>query len=50
MSNVLKLSGPLKVGSLSAPPSNPQEGYIYFDTSSGTNGGTMRMDVKKFLT
>lgn len=35
MSNVLKLSGPIKVGSLSADPPNPQEGYIYFNTSSG---------------
>lgn len=51
MSNVLKLSGPLKVGSLSAPPSNPQEGYIYFDTSSGTfqmyqSGGFREIDVE----
>lgn len=36
MSNVLKLSGPIKVGNLSADPSNPQEGYIYFNTTSGT--------------
>lgn len=51
MSNVLKLSGPLKVGSLSAPPSNPQEGCIYFDTSSGTfqmyqSGGFREIDVE----
>lgn len=44
MSNVLKLSGPLKVGSLAAAPANPQEGYIYFDSTGGTfsmyeNGG-----------
>jgi len=44
VSNVLKLSGALKVGSLATAPANPQEGYIYFDTVSGTfqmyeNGG-----------
>jgi len=32
MSNVLKLSGALKVGSLASAPPNPQEGFIYFDT------------------
>ena len=36
MSNVLKLSGPLKVGTLTADPSNPQEGYIYFNSTSGS--------------
>lgn len=36
MSSVLKLSGPLKVGSLASAPANPQEGFIYFDTTSGT--------------
>lgn len=35
MSNVLKLSGALKVGSLASAPSNPQAGYIYFDTVAG---------------
>lgn len=35
MSDVLKFSGPIKVGSLSGDPSNPTEGYIYFNTSSG---------------
>ena len=34
MSNVLKLSGALKVGNLASAPSNPQEGFIYFDTTS----------------
>lgn len=35
MSNVLKLSGPIKVGNLPSAPSNPQEGFIYFDTTDG---------------
>lgn len=35
MSDVLKISGPLKVGSLAADPSNATEGYIYFNTSAG---------------
>lgn len=35
MSNVLKISGPIKVGNLASDPANPQEGYIYFNTSSG---------------
>lgn len=46
MSSVLKLSGPLKVGSLASAPSNPQEGYIYFNTTSNTfemyQGGSFR--------
>ncbi len=36
MSNVLKFSGPIKIGSLSADPSNPEVGFIYFNTSTGT--------------
>lgn len=44
MSNVLKISGPIKVGTLTADPSNPVEGYIYFNSTSGQyrfyeNGG-----------
>lgn len=35
MNNVLKLSGALKVGNLASAPSNPQEGYIYFNTTTG---------------
>lgn len=36
MSNVFKIDGPLRVGSLSGDPANPQPGYIYFNTSTGT--------------
>jgi len=51
MSDVLKLSGPLKVGSLASAPSNPVNGYIYFDTTLGTfqmyQGGAFReVDVQ----
>lgn len=51
MSNVLKLSGALKVGSLGSAPSNPQEGYIYFDTVSGKfqmyqNAGFREIDAE----
>lgn len=35
MSNTLRISGPIKVGSLSAAPANPEEGFIYFNTTSG---------------
>lgn len=35
MSAVLKLSGPIKVGTLTADPANPVEGYIYFNSTSG---------------
>ena len=35
MSNVLKISGPIKVGGLASDPSNPEEGYIYFNTTTG---------------
>lgn len=35
MSSVLKLSGPIKVGSLASDPANPVEGYIYFNTTDG---------------
>lgn len=35
MSNVLKFSGPIKVGSLSSAPANPEVGFIYYNTSSG---------------
>ena len=34
MSSPLKLSGPLKVGSLTADPSSPQDGYIYYNTTN----------------
>lgn len=51
MSSVLKLSGPLKVGSLASAPSNPQEGYIYFNETAGTfqmyqNGGFQEIDAE----
>ena len=36
MSNTLKLSGGLRVGKLAADPANPEEGLIYFNTTSGT--------------
>ncbi len=44
MSATLKFSGPIKVGELASAPSNPEVGFIYFDTTSGTfqmyeNGG-----------
>jgi len=46
MADVLKVSGPLKVGSLASAPSNPSDGYIYFDTTGGTfqlyQGGSFR--------
>ena len=35
MSNVLKISGPIKVGSLASAPANPEVGYIYYDTTAG---------------
>ncbi len=36
MSNTLKFSGPIKVGSLSGDPANPEVGFIYFNTSTGS--------------
>jgi hypothetical protein len=36
MSSTLKLNGGLVVGKLASAPANPQEGLIYFNTSSGT--------------
>lgn len=35
MSNVMKFSGAIQVGSLASPPSNPASGFIYFDSGSG---------------
>lgn len=35
MSSTLKLSGALRVGKLSADPANPEEGLIYYNTTTG---------------
>lgn len=35
MASTLKITGPLRVGKLSADPSNPEDGLIYFNTASG---------------
>lgn len=34
MSNILNISGPIRVGRLSADPSNPSNGLIYYNTTS----------------
>lgn len=35
MSSILKISGPIRVGKLAADPANPEDGFIYFNTTSG---------------
>lgn len=35
MSGVLKLSGPIKVGNLDSDPANPEDGYVYFNATTG---------------
>ena len=35
MSSTFKISGPIKIGSLSSAPANPEVGYMYYDTTAG---------------
>ena len=51
MSSTMKFSGPIKVGSLASAPANPEEGFIYFNTTSGVfemyqNGGFRNIDAE----